>query len=509
MHPQNVYPHVQSYPAQASPPMMQNGHAFQPQMQSTPSIHMHRSSMSRESIPPTGPNGLPQVSHPTPPTAPPSQPQNMQNGYAYVRSPPVYNPQAAVGMPVHPAQGTPDLNQQPQYAYAHPEQHPAPQSAPAHQQQHPQHSQPPYIEDDRGSSIPPTMPSFSQTPETDPNRLSMDTNLDVSSSHVKSKSIYTPVAAESSVLAAHWGGTTTPDVKTDRESRNQPAEQDRKLWDHKMSPPAKHTKVPPPQSSSFPIQSGEPVEHTVYAPIIDDSRPDASPRSAKPRLKVHIPSEQAENGSVADSAASNLQSNAANGSAATASNLNTATSRLDTGAGSASTSASSGGPQSSKSATAEGGSSHSSSNGGVVLPPPSPSGAAILSAGAQGPVNPFARPHPPQSAVGMDTPMSALPSRYIESSLLPSPSSFFAGDWNIRSAGPGGSGLSALEAPNGGANVLPSPLGFQSTPITNDRNNSFGSRDGKRESSAGESDKRRAEDPLDETNRKKVRVGKV
>ena len=82
-----------------------------------------------------------------------------------------------------------------------------------------------------------------------------------------------------------------------------------------------------------------------------------------------------------------------------------------------------------------------------------------LSAGASGPPNPFARPHPPNQggAPGagrggnvneIETPVSALPSRFMTNELLPSPSSFYP-EWNFR----GGDG-----------NTLPSPLNF-ATPV--------------------------------------------
>ncbi|KAM4067291.1 SRF-type transcription factor [Hirsutella rhossiliensis] len=87
--------------------------------------------------------------------------------------------------------------------------------------------------------------------------------------------------------------------------------------------------------------------------------------------------------------------------------------------------------------------SHSS----VVLPPPSPSASALLSAGASGPPNPFARP-PPQQNVNGETPASALPSRFLGNELLPSPSSFYP-DWNFRGSD---------------NHTLPSPLNF-ATPV--------------------------------------------
>jgi MADS-box transcription factor len=91
---------------------------------------------------------------------------------------------------------------------------------------------------------------------------------------------------------------------------------------------------------------------------------------------------------------------------------------------------------------------------GVVLPPPSPSAGALLSAGAAGPPNPFARPPPPQvngqygGRNDLETPISALPSRFVSDQLLPSPSSFYA-EWGF-----GGRG----------DNMLPSPLAFP-TPL--------------------------------------------
>ena len=115
-------------------------------------------------------------------------------------------------------------------------------------------------------------------------------------------------------------------------------------------------------------------------------------------------------------------------------------------------------------ATPARGSSSSRHSSGVVLPPPSPSASALLSAGATGPPNPFARP-PPRDAPNLntnhaaytgnnniETPISALPSRFVADNLLPSPSSFYP-DWGFgRSAG----------GPD--SNMLPSPLTFP-TPI--------------------------------------------
>lgn len=85
-----------------------------------------------------------------------------------------------------------------------------------------------------------------------------------------------------------------------------------------------------------------------------------------------------------------------------------------------------------------------------ILPPPSPSATAMLSAGATGPPNPFARPPPQPHSTAMDigTPVSALPSRFLNNEFLPSPSSFYHG-WDFR---------------GDNSTTLPSPLNF-ATPV--------------------------------------------
>ncbi|KAL1626979.1 resistance to lethality of mkk1p386 overexpression [Diplodia seriata] len=108
------------------------------------------------------------------------------------------------------------------------------------------------------------------------------------------------------------------------------------------------------------------------------------------------------------------------------------------------------------------GSKETSNASGVVLPPPSPSASALLSAGATGPPNPFARPAPPVNNANnnssqhnrnetMETPVSALPSRFMTGDLLPSPSSFYP-EWGFG---------------NNSSNMLPSPLTFQTPVVQN------------------------------------------
>ena len=170
--------------------------------------------------------------------------------------------------------------------------------------------------------------------------------------------------------------------------------------------------------------------------FVPPSRTDSAAGGKRPKLKVHIPEEQSE-GESADGSAKNHSSGKAE-TPAKGSNEN----------------------------------SHSSGTG-VVLPPPSPSASAsaLLSAGASGPPNPFARPLPPPNTQqhnnaafernrneNIETPISALPSRFVADGLLPSPSTFYP-DWNFRSGGDS-------------ANILPSPLNFQ-TPV-NGTGPSFG-----------------------------------
>jgi len=103
----------------------------------------------------------------------------------------------------------------------------------------------------------------------------------------------------------------------------------------------------------------------------------------------------------------------------------------------------------------------------VTMSPPSPSVSALMSVGADGPPNPFSRPHHlhaqttqatahafgeqtevPENAI--DTPVSELPSRFLDNDFLPSPSSFYPANWNPTN--------------DDTSNTLPSPLNFD-TPV--------------------------------------------
>ena len=229
----------------------------------------------------------------------------------------------------------------------------------------------------------------------------------------KSHSIFTPIDDRGSVLARHFGGPA-------------PAYE---------SPRVPQTRPEPPEDSpaSRGTHMGAPPELSRTQSI--SSTPDLKPpqrtnsgalNSKRPQLKVQIPSENSDHGSA--TAESSDRDSAGN-----------------------------------KTSTPAKGSGENPPTG-VVLPPPSPSAGAILSAGAQGPPNPFARPPPPGAQTqgnafgnsgvtnsngnnnNIETPISALPSRFVSDALLPSPSSFFP-EWGFGRSGPD-------------SNLLPSPLTF-------------------------------------------------
>lgn len=300
-------------------------------------------------------------------------------------------------------------------------------------------------------SSPPQLKHLHQRPQDNqPNRLQKP-------APAKSRSIFTPIDDSRSLLAQHWGIASTTieprssDLKTEKDVRRADVKGERAqsvdLTNTQRTKPAGPTPTPPrPQRGPLP-------QRTQSSSTLGDNPPPSRTNSAqqgakRPRLKVQIPSEQSDGGSAtAESESSPRQS-----------------------AGTA------GGTPAKTSTDA----SHSS---GVVLPPPSPSASAILSAGAQGPGNPFARPHPPMvnsaqtsqpyGTNNIETPMSALPSRFVADSLIPSPSSFYP-EWGFGRSG-------------GETNMLPSPLNFQ-TPVMSNGPSFLRDEDGERKRKSPEGD---------------------
>ncbi len=384
-----------SPPVQNGVPLYQRQHTPQAQMISRPGSRNSGVSNVRRGSTNLGPSSLQQV----------SQAPQMANGYAYMRTPPMNNYQAAQGMPVAPHHAQQQAVQQAAQQSQYYSQHQPPVSHPQVQQA--------YLQDQRRQSLPPTFPQHERQqqhipsppqPEREQHSQDDQSNRLQKPTAAKSRSIFTPIDDSRSLLAQHWGigksnNEIKPDIKREREEV-----------------PQSKPKPPPPRP-----QRDAPVpKRTNSMDFPPPSRTDTSQSNAKrPRLKVQIPEEQSD-GDSATAGSSPHQSGATPRKASTEA-------------------------------------SHSSGTG-VVLPPPSPSASAILSAGASGPPNPFARPHPPSqqnsnsysSNNNIDTPMSALPSRFVADGLLPSPSSFFS-EWNLGRSG-------------GETNMLPSPLNFP-TPV--------------------------------------------
>ena len=420
LHDQPNFQHIRHAPS-ASPPISNGVIPFH-QRQHTPQPHLGSRPASRNDV-------RRQSSNLVPPQAP--------NGFAYMPNPPIYNPHVAQAMQPgsHPGQ-QPGQHQQQQYPYAH---HPQPP-------QHPQVQQA-YMQEQRRQSMPPAFPQQERSQQQQRNTPSPPQPEIERNSHelqpqqpkpmpAKSRSIFTPIDDSRSLLAQHWGiGTTTAEsrhdhIKVEKDNRSQSID----VGTVQRSNPSIPT--PPPPKAQRPPQ---PIRGQSVSSIAGDGQ-----GAKRPRLKVQIPSEQSDDGGSA-------------------------------------TAASSPGGTTGTPAKASTDASHSST---VVLPPPSPSAGALLSAGAQGPPNPFARPHPPMNAANqnnqayssnnnIETPISALPSRFVADGLLPSPSSFYP-EWGFGRAG-------------GDSNMLPSPLNFQ-TPVVSNGPSFLRDEDGERKRKSPEGD---------------------
>ena len=387
----------------ATPPPMTNGMQYH-QRQQTPQPQIISRPASSHAIRRTsanlGPSHLQQVTQ-----APTT------NGYTYMRGPPTQTFQGAHGIPGPPHQGNQPSGTQQYYDQLQQASHQASHQA--------------YLQDQRRQSVPPAFPQHEQrqqsnqpnvpSPPQEEQRSQDDQNNRLQQPKAtKSRSIFTPIDDSRSLLAQHWGGAKpTSEAKVDikRESGN-------------LTSVGEETATSPPPR---PPQEGPASRRESTNDFVPPIRTDSAAGGKRPKLKVHIPEEQSEAESADES--SKNHSSGKDETPAKGSNEN----------------------------------SHSSGTG-VVLPPPSPSASAILSAGASGPPNPFARPLPPQNAQqhnnaafernrneNIETPISALPSRFVADGLLPSPSSFYP-EW--------GFGRSGGES----ANILPSPLNFQ-TPV--------------------------------------------
>ncbi|KAK3187493.1 resistance to lethality of mkk1p386 overexpression [Lecanicillium sp. MT-2017a] len=407
----------QGHPAHQPP----RGHTPQPPMGPRPDSRNDNRRQQHGMVPPPGPH------HPSHP------------GVAYMPAPPIYNPPAGSQQNMMPPQGhqsqyyaPPPQQQQPAHAPYGDDRRPLPpqQYAPAPSHQHmPGPPRPEHAASHQGHPQDPRHPSV-QVSAPPPDRHPMDPqppppvdqraegaerpqvpllNTDSAIKKLpqrKSHSIFTPIEENRSILSQHLASFSGDQQAIKAEAGNRSQSLDGSggpggTRSSGSSPPTQrsHSSLEKPRNPSMPEATFPPPARTnsTAGSVTGGARPRG------PRLTVQIPDGGSEPGSATGD---------------------------------------SGSPRNPTGTPTQARQRH----GSVVLPPPSPSASALLSAGATGPPNPFARP-PPQERVN-ETPVSALPSRFLGGDLLPSPSSFYP-DWNFRATD---------------NNTLPSPLNF-ATPV--------------------------------------------
>ena len=413
---------------------------------------------------------------------PGSQPGPPHNTYAYLPNPPIFNAQS---MP-HSQR----IQARPFADYPQVTQAPYPQPPPAQMQNT-------FIQDNRRHSIPTIFPHQEQTqqipqpiqqslpsrpihhPLAETSASQAEENLQSSpvtsqarplAPPTKSHSIFTPIDDSGSLLARRWTSNTTTDYPPlpppSSHKHEQPVIGSASVGqgrdnEDRSSLSRSPAEEPSTTSGSPSLRQNSQTYRKVSLPPVGSIPPPTpgigsfSSDPKRPRLKVQIPSEQSDG----ESAAADSSAKDATGGPVTA-------------------------------ATPAKASTETSHSSGVVLPPPSPSASALLSAGAQGPPNPFARPAPPLGAgsfgnnsnSNIETPISALPSRFMPEGLLSSPSGFYPAEWGF----------------GRDSNVLPSPLTFQ-TPVVA---NVPGFREG---ANSSDDKKRKADEADDEANNKRVK----
>ncbi|KAK1757360.1 hypothetical protein QBC47DRAFT_154716 [Echria macrotheca] len=465
-----TFPNMRHHTPSASPPMPTGvfaphpghprGHTPQPGPGSRPS--------SRNDFRRIGMGMVPQQGQP--------QPQNV-NGFAFVPQPNIYNPQNTVNLPPSmPPHSMPQVHpqlayQQPPQPHTHqmqpymeerrsslppnfppqpqappsrhsasPPQPPAPQPPPQQPVQHmapqpqvhpmrsppqpqvqiaPPPPPPPVQQSQQEHQAPPASEPL-PPPPVEPRKpqpadgrrqsLLLDTNIKKQPPRATG-SIFTPIDENRSILSQHLAAFN-PDIKPDPGAhRSQSIDVGSVSRSNATSSPPQLQRASTQGQGIKRNGSMSAIPETTFTPPSrSNSLRVGAGAGARPRLKVQIPDEPSDGGSATN------ESSSPRGTTAT--DVTSQPSRRPTD-------------------------SHS---GGVVLPPPSPSASALLSAGASGPPNPFARPVPHQNNMNIDTPVSALPSRFLDTDFLPSPSSW---GWGFQ---------------RNDNNTLPSPLNF-ATPV--------------------------------------------
>lgn len=497
-------PHMRDHTPSASPPIPNGafaphgprGHTPQPGMGSRPS--------SRNGVRRMGPNNMGPQQHP----GPQGPPQQLQvNNYAYMPQPAIFNPQQPPmpphsmpqAMPVHaqypypPPQAHTHQMQRQMQSYAdeqhrrsslppslppHPQAPPPPRHSvsPPQPQQHPipppvHHIHPPTPPLPQVSTMrsppqaqhplgPPHLPDHSaphhslpivQEPQppasvqpkmesrpVEPRRQSLLLDTSVGNLSRARGSIFTPIEDNRSILYQHLTAFQPEHNQMSNGNRTQSMEAP-KLGPRSSPPqPLSPKREEDPKNTFRRPQSTQPsqgdshresgqrngsLDTSIPPPPRSDSLRSLSGSVARPRLKVQIPDEASDGGSATNESASPR--------------------------GTVST-----GVTSQRSIV-------------QVLPPPSPSGTSVgmLSAGASGPPNPFARPAPPHNnSMNIDTPMSALPSRFLNGEFLPSPSAFYP-DWNFSRGSDGNTNASPINYATPVVGTGPSFLRDDPTPL--------------------------------------------
>ncbi len=396
----------QNHPQFPYPPPQAHTHQMQPYMDD-----QRRSSLP-PNFPPQGPQGpqgsqgsqgpqAPQAGpasrHSVSPPQPPTQ-QLPHQPMPHMSPPPpqIHHPMQSPPQIHHPMQSPPQIHH-PMQSPPQPQQRSSPQPPESHA--HPQGLAPPPVElksepmdGPRQSLLLNTAPAIKKLPQ-----------------RKQGGSIFTPIDENNSIFSHHQA-VFHGDSKADS---NRSHSLDGGKPGATSSPPVlqrSHT-MQMDDKKNGPMAS---IPETTFTPpsrsnSLRSSITGGVPGGVRPRLKVQIPDEASDGGSAT---------------------------------------AESGSPRASTDGTSHPSRKPTDSHSSVVLPPPSPSASALLSAGASGPPNPFARPFPHQNNNNADTPGSALPSKFVNSDFLPSPNSFYP-EWNFRS---------------NDNNTLPSPLNF-ATPV--------------------------------------------
>ena len=439
---QPPYPLIRHQTPSASPPIPNGvfgghpgngprGHTPQPQMGSRPP--------SRNDMQRMGPNMTGQ------PVGPPvSQPVN---GFAYMAQPTMYNSQNPHNMSSNIPHGLPQPHSQ--YPYPQPQQHPHP---------HP-HQMQPYVDEQRRGSAPNSFPHQPQ-------------------GHPAGRHSVSPPQPPAAPLPSQLPSQPIPHMSPPPpQPQSHPVQSPPQPQQHLLPPPPPPQLQLPQESQVDPRPKSELVDRprqpllgldtkikqaprgSIFTPIDEGNRSILSRHLAAfhPEPESDAPSSRSHSidvGSVSRSSNTNsppslLRLNAQpqpqikrNGSLGTipetvftppsrSNSLRVGGSisrpRLtvqipDESDGGSATNES-GSPRGTTTAATDITSQHSR---GVVLPPPSPSASTMLSAGATGPPNPFARPPPHQNNMNIDTPVSGLPSRFLGETYLGSPSGFYS-----------------------------------------------------------------------------------